>query len=75
MLKDRFIEFERLKNDILVKEKRTQHNIRKNVKHNNVRCDVCKNDIHRAFYSRHFRNKKHFENVIQNKVIFPRKAQ
>ena len=43
------------------------------MKHNRVRCDICKNDIHRASYSRHLKSKKHLENISQNKVIVPRK--
>ena len=40
---------------------------------NRVRSDFCKNDIHRASYSRHSKNKKHLENEQQNKVTIPRK--
>ena len=43
------------------------------MKYNSVRCDVCKIDIHRVSYSRHFKKKKHLENIQQNKVIIPRK--
>ena len=27
--------------------------------HNNVRCEVCKIDVHRASYSRHLKSKEH----------------
>ena len=44
-----------------------------NVKHNSIRCDNCKIDIHRASYSRHSKSKKHLEKKSQNKVIIPKK--
>ena len=50
--------FKGLKNDILLKIKRIQQNI-KNMKYNRVRCDICKFDFHRSIYSRNLRNRKH----------------
>ena len=48
VLKDRIIEIENLKNNILIKIKRIQQKI-KNMKYNKERCDNCKIDIDRAF--------------------------
>ena len=38
---------------------------------NGRRCDVCNIDIHRAFYAKHFRSKRHLENIRQNEIIIP----
>ena len=38
-----------------------------------ISCDICKNDIHRASYSRHLKSENHLENESQNNVIVPRK--
>jgi len=43
------------------------------MKHNSVRCDVCKIAIHRASYGRHLKSGKHMENIAQNKVFIPKK--
>ena len=73
MLKDRIIEFEGLKNDILIKiKKRTRQSI-KNLIFNRVRCDICKIDIHKTSYSRHLKREKRSENTTQKNVIVPRK--
>ena len=69
---DRTIEFQGLKNQILKKKKRIGY-YNKNMKHNFVRCDVCKIDIHRASYSRQSKSKKRLKNISQNKAIVPRK--
>ena len=52
--------------------KRIRYSI-KNMKHNSLRCDVCKNDIHRARYSRHLKSKKNLEIISQNEAIVSRK--
>ena len=44
------------------------------MKYNRVRCDTCKIDIHRATYARHFKSKKHLQNISQNKIINPKKS-
>ena len=72
VLKDRIIDFEGINFDILIKIKRIRYNY-ESLKGISVRCDVCKNDIHRVSYSRHLKSKKHLESVQQNKVNFPRK--
>ena len=33
---------------------------------NSRRCDVCNIDIHRAFFAKHLRNKKHLEKIRQD---------
>ena len=44
--------FKGLKNNIMLKIKRIQQNI-KLMKYDRVRCDISKLDIHRSNYSRH----------------------
>ena len=38
---------------------------------NRRRCEMCKNDVHRASCIKHLRNKKHIENMKQNEMIIP----
>ena len=57
---------------ISIKTKTIKQNI-KLMKHNRVRCDICKIDIHRASYTRHLKSKKHLETLSVKKVIVPRK--
>ena len=71
VFRDRLTEFGGLRNFIKVKIKSIKQNF-KLMKYNRVRCDDCKNEIHRASYSRHLKSKKHSENIKQNKVFFPR---
>ena len=33
------------------------------------KCEVCNVDAHRAFYVKHLRSIKHFENIKQNEMI------
>ena len=33
---------------------------------NRLRCDACNVDVHKAYYVRHLRSKKHLENLRQN---------
>ena len=72
VLKNRITEFQGLKNNIILKIKRIRHNI-ESMKHNSSRCDVCKDDIHRASYSRHLKSKKHLESTSQNETIIVKK--
>ena len=58
VLKDRIIESEGLKN--MIKKDRQVFENMKDIK---FRCDSCKNDIHRAFYAIHLKNRKHSENM------------
>ena len=34
-------------------------------------CDFCNVNVHRASFAKHFRSKKHLENMIQNEMIIP----
>ena len=38
---------------------------------NSRKCEVCNVDVHRAFYIKHLRSKKHIENLKQNEIILP----
>ena len=38
---------------------------------NSRTCDVCNVNTHRASFAKHFRSKKHLENVEQNEMIIP----
>ena len=38
---------------------------------NSRTCDICKVNIHRASFVKHFRSKKHLENEKQNEMIIP----
>ena len=53
VLKITILEFEELKKKMLTKKKRIRYHI-EFMKENRARCVVCKIDIHRASYTRHF---------------------
>ena len=72
VLRDRITKFEGLRNNKKLKRKSIEQNI-KNMKHNSVRCDNCKINIHRASYSGHLKSKKLLEKIQQNTVNTPRK--
>ena len=38
---------------------------------NSRKCEICNVDVHRASCIKHFRSKKHFENIKQNDMIIP----
>ena len=38
---------------------------------NSRKCDICNVDVHRGFYVKHLRSKKHIENEKQNELIIP----
>ena len=38
---------------------------------NSCKCEICNFDVHRAFYIKHLRSKKHIENMKQNEMIIP----
>ena len=65
-MKGRIIEFEGIKNKILIKTKCDNQNT-EFMKENRVRCDICKIYIHRASYSCHLKSKKHLEKIQQKK--------
>ena len=69
MLKDRLIEFENLKNNILLRIEKTKTDVENMVQNNMKRCEDCNIDVHRVSYSRHLKTKRHLE----KKEIEPRK--
>ena len=38
---------------------------------NRSKCDICKIDVHRAFYVKHLRYEKHLENIRQDHIFIP----
>ena len=69
MLQDRLIEFESLKNNILLRIEKIKTDVENMVQNNMKRCEDCSIDVHRASYSRHLKTKKHLE----KKEIKPKK--
>ena len=69
MLQDRLIEFESLKNNILLRIEKNKTDVENMVENNMKRCEDCDIDVHRASYSRHLKTKKHLE----KKGIKPKK--
>ena len=69
ILKDRLIEFENLKNNILLRTEKTKTDVENMEQNNMKRCEDCNIDVHRASYSRHLKTKRHLE----KKEIKPRK--
>ena len=69
MLKDRLIEFEYLKNNILLRIEKIKADVESMGQNNMKRCEDFNIDVHRACYSRHLETKRHLE----KKEIKPRK--
>ena len=71
MLKERLIEFENLKNNILLRIEKIKADVENMGQNNTIRCGDCIIDVHRASYSRHLRTKKHLQknDVKPKKVI------
>ena len=69
MLKDRILEFESSKNNILLRIENMKVEINNMKDNNTIRCEDCNIDVHRASYSRHLKTKKHLE----KKEIEPKK--
>ena len=71
MLNNRILEFESLKDNILLRIEKIQADVENMEQNNTIRCVVCNIDIHRASYSRHLKTKKHLEknNIKPKKVI------
>ena len=61
MLKNRLIEFESLKDNILLRIEKLEADVEKMDKNKIERCVDCNIDIHRASYSRHLKTKGHLE--------------
>ena len=68
MLKDRLIEIENLKNNLLLRIEKNKADVEKIEQNNMERCEDCNIDVHRASYSRHLKTKRH----LQRKEIKPR---
>ena len=69
MLKDRLIEFEILKNNILLRIVKIKADVENMEQNNMKRCEDCNIDVHRVSYSRHLKTKRHLE----KKEFKPRK--
>ena len=67
--KDRLIEFENLKNNIILRTEKIKADVEKMEEINMKTSEDCNIDIHRASYSRHLKTKRHLE----KKEIKPRK--
>ena len=75
MFKDRLIEFENLKNNILLRIEKIKADVENMNQNNNIRCDDCNIDIHRASYGRHLKTKKHLErNKIKLKKVIDKET-
>ena len=61
MLKDRILEYESLKNNILIRIEKIKADIENMGQNNMKRCEDCNIDVHRASYSRHLKTKRHLE--------------
>ena len=69
MFKDRLIEFENLRNNLLLRIEKFKVDIEIMDQNNMKRCEDCNIDFHRASYSRHLKTKIHLE----KREIKPRK--
>ena len=71
MLRNRILEFESLKDNIILRIEKIKANVENMEQKNTIRCGDCNIDIHRASYIRHLKTKKHLEknNVKPKKVI------
>ena len=71
MINNRILEFESLKDKILLRVEKIKADVENMNQNNNIRCIDCNIDIHRASYSRHLKTKKHLEknNIKPKKVI------
>ena len=75
MLSNRILEFESLKDNILLRIEKIKAHV-ENMEQNNIRkCVDCNIDIHRASYSRHLKTKKHLEkNDIKPKKVIDKET-
>ena len=69
ILKDRILDFENLKNIILLRIEKIKTDVENMQQNIMKRCEDCNIDIHRASYSRHLKTKRHLE----KKEIKPKK--
>ena len=71
LLKDRLIEFENLKNNLLFRIKKIEADVENMDQNIMKRCEGCNVVIHRASYSRHLKTKRHLEKKeINSRKIF-----
>ena len=68
MLNNRIVEFESLKDNIILRIENIKTDVENMVQNNMKRCEDCEINIHRASYSRHLKSKRHLE----KKQIRPR---
>ena len=61
MLDNRIVEFESLKNNILLRIEKIKTDVESMVQNKLKRCEDCEINIHRASYSRHLKSKRHLE--------------
>ena len=69
ILNNRILEFESLKDNILLRIEEVKTDVENMQQNNMKRCEDCNIDIHRASYSRHIKSKRHLE----KKDIKPKK--
>ena len=71
ILNDRILEFESIKDNILLRIEKVKIDLENMKQNNTIRCEDCNIDIHRASYSRHLKSKKHLDknNIKPKKVI------
>ena len=71
ILNNRILEFESLKDNILLRIEKLKIDLENMNQNNTIRCEYCNIDIHRASYSRHLKSKKHLDknNIKPKKVI------
>ena len=71
ILNNRILEFESLKDNILLRIEKVKIDLENMNRNNTIRCVDCNIDIHRASYSRHLKSKKHLDknNIKPKKVI------
>ena len=71
ILNDRILEFESIKDNILLRIEKIKIDLENMKQNNTIRCNDCNIDIHRASYNRHLKSKKHLDknNIKPKKVI------
>ena len=63
MLNIRILEFESIKDNILLRIEKIKTDVENMRQNNTIRCVDCNIDIHRASYSRHLKTKKHLQKI------------
>ena len=70
ILNNRILEFESIKDNILLRIEKVKIDLENMNQNNTIRCEDCNINIHRASYSRHLKSKKH----LDKKEIKPKKV-